>query len=151
IQVTIVVMAQALIEGRIDCRTAGRLAVGLQTASKLLWMIHCKRREESKGKRIQPQICADGRGLRSQTEVTAREAQEQKGVAESRNEQVVDVVAGGDRAMAGSTARSAEALRTRIMAADTAKAAAVIAIRGLASPRIGTQQATGPPEWLRAA
>src|SRR5262249_24985273 len=54
IQVTIGVMAQALIEGRIDCRTAGRLAVGLQTASKLLWMIHCKRREESKGKRIQP-------------------------------------------------------------------------------------------------
>jgi hypothetical protein len=40
IQVTLAVMAQALIDGRIDCKTAGRLAVGLQMASKLLWMIH---------------------------------------------------------------------------------------------------------------
>ncbi|HET9365998.1 MAG TPA: hypothetical protein VFP71_13395 [Candidatus Angelobacter sp.] len=38
IQVTIAVMAQALIDGRIDCKTAGRLAVELQTASKLLWL-----------------------------------------------------------------------------------------------------------------
>jgi hypothetical protein len=40
IQVTLAVMAQALIDGRIDCKTAGRLAVDLQTVSKLLWMIH---------------------------------------------------------------------------------------------------------------
>lgn len=38
IQVTIAVMAQALIDGRIDCKTAGRLAMELQTASKLLWL-----------------------------------------------------------------------------------------------------------------
>ncbi len=42
IQVTLAVMAQALIDGRIDCKTAGRLAVGLQMASKLLWTIHRK-------------------------------------------------------------------------------------------------------------
>jgi hypothetical protein len=36
IQVTLAVMAQALLDGRIDCKTTGRLAVGLQTAAKLL-------------------------------------------------------------------------------------------------------------------
>jgi len=40
INVTLAVMAQALIDGRIDCKTAGRLVVQLQTVSKLLWMIH---------------------------------------------------------------------------------------------------------------
>jgi hypothetical protein len=35
IQVTIAKMAQALIDGRIDCKTAGKLAVDLQTMSKL--------------------------------------------------------------------------------------------------------------------
>jgi hypothetical protein len=39
IQVTLAVMAQALIDGRIDCKTAGRLVVHLQTMSKLLWMV----------------------------------------------------------------------------------------------------------------
>ena len=36
IQVTLAVMARALIAGRIDCKTAGRLVVDLQTMSKLL-------------------------------------------------------------------------------------------------------------------
>jgi hypothetical protein len=36
IQITLPVMAQALIDGRIEGKTAGRLAVGLQTAAKLL-------------------------------------------------------------------------------------------------------------------
>jgi hypothetical protein len=40
IQVTIAKMAQALIDGRIDCTTAGRLAMDLQTMSKLLWAYH---------------------------------------------------------------------------------------------------------------
>jgi hypothetical protein len=40
IQVTLGVMAQALIDGRIDCKTAGRLAVGLQTAAKMLRLYH---------------------------------------------------------------------------------------------------------------
>src|SRR5690242_3847726 len=34
--VTLAVMARALIQGRIDCKTAGRLVVHLQTMSKLL-------------------------------------------------------------------------------------------------------------------
>jgi hypothetical protein len=40
INVTIALIAQALIAGRIDCKTAGRLLVQLQTVSKLLRMLH---------------------------------------------------------------------------------------------------------------
>ena len=45
IQVTLGVMAQAVISGRIDCKTAGRLAIGLQTAAKLLELYHRVHRE----------------------------------------------------------------------------------------------------------
>jgi hypothetical protein len=45
IQVTLAVMAQAVIDGRIDCKTAGRMVVQLQMASKLLWMLHRKKRK----------------------------------------------------------------------------------------------------------
>jgi hypothetical protein len=48
IQVTLAVMARALIDGRIDCKTAGQLVVHLQTLSKLLWQIHRKGREGRK-------------------------------------------------------------------------------------------------------
>ena len=61
INVTLSVMARALIDGRIDCKTAGRLVVQLQTCSKLLWQIHRKGREGRKGSRVSPQICADER------------------------------------------------------------------------------------------
>jgi|ERR1041385_571268 hypothetical protein len=40
INVTLAVMAQALIDDRIDCKTAGRLVVQLQTVSKLLRLYH---------------------------------------------------------------------------------------------------------------
>jgi hypothetical protein len=40
IQITLAVMARAVIGGRIDCKTAGRLVVHLQTMSKLLWTLH---------------------------------------------------------------------------------------------------------------
>ena len=66
IQVTLAAMAQALIDGRIDCKTAGRLAVELQMASKLLWMIHRKGR---KGNQISPQISADERRFSKREEL----------------------------------------------------------------------------------
>jgi hypothetical protein len=62
IQLTLAVMAQALIDRRIDCKTAGRLVVGLQTASKLLWMIHRKGRKE---RDFLQQITADECKLKS--------------------------------------------------------------------------------------
>jgi hypothetical protein len=63
IQVTLAVVSRALIDGRIDCKTAGRLLVGLQMASKALWMVHRKGREGRKENRVVPQICADERRL----------------------------------------------------------------------------------------
>jgi hypothetical protein len=60
INVTLAVMAKALINGRIDCKTAGRLVVQLQTVSKLLWILH---REGRKENRISPQISAEERRL----------------------------------------------------------------------------------------
>jgi hypothetical protein len=70
IQVTLGVMAQALIDGRIDCKTAGRLVVQLQTVSKLLWMLHRKGREGRKENQILPQICADERRLDKKSHLT---------------------------------------------------------------------------------
>jgi len=58
INVTVAVMAQALIAGRIACKTAGRLVMQLQTVSKLLRMLHRKGREGRKENRISPQISA---------------------------------------------------------------------------------------------
>ncbi|HET9165054.1 MAG TPA: hypothetical protein VFP11_03585, partial [Candidatus Angelobacter sp.] len=62
IHVTLEVTARAVIDGRIDCKTAGRLLVQLQMASKLLWMVHRKGREGRKENQISPLICADKRG-----------------------------------------------------------------------------------------
>jgi hypothetical protein len=71
IQVTLAVMARALIAGRIDCKTAGRLVVHLQTMSKLLWLYHRGHRGAQREKGLTtkdtkehegaPQICADER------------------------------------------------------------------------------------------
>jgi len=76
INVTLAVMAQALIEGRIDCKTAGRLVVQLQTVSKLLWVLHrkgtqrtataltTKDTKEHKGQKTLPLINTDNTDLR---------------------------------------------------------------------------------------
>jgi hypothetical protein len=85
IQVTLAVVSRALIGGRIDCKTSGRLLVHLQTVSKLLRLVHrtktknlplintdntdLKRAAEEpslttkahRGKQGAPQICADER------------------------------------------------------------------------------------------
>ncbi|HEY2912421.1 MAG TPA: hypothetical protein VGK21_03610, partial [Candidatus Angelobacter sp.] len=70
IQATIAVMARALISGRIDCKTAGRLAVQLQMASKLLWMVH---RKEHIGSQVSPQISAEERRLSKQKDSTTKD------------------------------------------------------------------------------
>lgn len=59
INMILAVTAQAVVAGRIDCKTAGRLVVQLQTVSKLLWMIHRKGREGRKENGISPQFYAD--------------------------------------------------------------------------------------------
>ena len=73
IQVTLAVVSRALITGKIDCKTAGRLLVHLQTMSKLLRMVHrrtstteARRHGEKQGL---PQICADERRLNREQEL----------------------------------------------------------------------------------
>ena len=74
INVTLGVMAQALIDGRVDCKTAGRLVVQLQTVSKLLRTLHrkgCKEKalttkdtKEHKDQKNLPLIHTDNTDLR---------------------------------------------------------------------------------------
>jgi hypothetical protein len=62
INVTLAVMMRAVIDGRVDCKTAGRLVVQLQTVSKLLWMLH-----RTKTKTL-PRINTDATELRKTAE-----------------------------------------------------------------------------------
>ena len=69
INVTLAVMARALIAGRINCKTAGQMVVHLQTISKLLWLYHREHRGTQRDKALTtkdtkeheglPQICED--------------------------------------------------------------------------------------------
>jgi hypothetical protein len=69
INVTLAVMARALINGRVDCKTAGQMVVHLQTMSKLLWRYHRGHRGTEREKALTtkdtkeheglPQICED--------------------------------------------------------------------------------------------
>ena len=65
IQVTLAVMSGALIHGRIDCKTAGRLLVHLQTMSKLLRVVHGKtsttEARRHREQQVLRQICAEER------------------------------------------------------------------------------------------
>jgi len=77
IQVTLAVMARAIIGGRIDCKTAGRLVVHLQTMSKLLWLYHrgsqreknltTKDTKEHQGSKTLPLINTDETDLQDAT------------------------------------------------------------------------------------
>lgn len=75
INMTLAVMMKAVIAGRIDCKTAGRLVVQLQTVSKLLWIYHreaqrttkaltTKDTKEHEGRKNLPLINTDNADLR---------------------------------------------------------------------------------------
>ena len=73
INVTLAAMARALINGRIDCKTAGQMVMHLQTCSKLLWQIHRRKTSTTEARRHRedqklPQICADERRLNLRAE-----------------------------------------------------------------------------------
>lgn len=81
IQVTLAVMAQALIAGRISHKVAGQLAVGLQTAMKLLRMVHRKRTSTTETRRHGEQqewqqISADERRLDRRSASTTKDTKE---------------------------------------------------------------------------
>jgi hypothetical protein len=78
INVTLAVMARALINGRIDCKTAGQMVVHLQTCSKLLWQIHRRKTSTTESRRHGedqklPQICADERRLSTEKTLTTKD------------------------------------------------------------------------------
>jgi hypothetical protein len=129
INVTLAVMAQALIDGRIDCKTAGRLVVQLQTVSKLLWMLH-----RTKTKDL-PLINTDDTDLKKP-----------KRTAEARrrlpHQAKIGLVGdpGGEQSRTGKTWAAYERERTRI--------ALVTDVLAVASRR---GWAHAPPELLRAA
>ena len=134
IQITLAVMAQALIDGRIDCKTAGRLAVGLQTASKLLWMVQCKRTSTTEAQRHGeepglPQICAEERRLSDEKASTTKDKKGHEGSAKPKTMTVGKN--SGNMNMAGN--------------------AKTVVIRIPERAEIHAERANGPPEWARAA
>jgi hypothetical protein len=168
IQVTLAVMAQALIDGRIDCKTAGRLAVGLQTASKLLWMMHRKGREGRKGNQISPQIFADERRssqreelpelfvLPKSLEINAGKnwgetsSFKSKQGEETRIALVAELSAFADGRGAPPEVRTGQGAK-RFGIAAIAKTADIVAIRRAEKADSYGERVHGPPEWVRAA
>jgi hypothetical protein len=126
INVTLSVMARALIGGRIDCKTAGRLVVQLQMASKLLWIVHRKGREGRKESQILPQISADQRRL------SRRKASTTKATKEQEEEKQVIWAAKHLAAKQGEEAQMGFAAEVLVF----------MDVRG---------RAHGPPGWARAA
>jgi hypothetical protein len=144
INVTLAVMMQAVIDGRIDCKTAGRLVVQLQTVSKLLWMLHGKGREGRKEKRVSPQICADERRLKTRTTplintdgTDLKRSENQNLTAEARR-----------RGEKPNTERNWAAIRLTSHEHERMRIALVTEVPAIAN---GRGWAHAPPELLRAA
>jgi hypothetical protein len=144
INVTLAVMMQAVIDGRIDCKTAGRLVVQLQTVSKLLWMLHRKGREGRKEKRVSPQICADERRLKTRTTplintdgTDLKRSEDQNLTAEARR-----------RGEKPNTERNWAAIRLTSHEPERTRIALVTEVLAIAN---GRGWAHAPPELLRAA
>jgi hypothetical protein len=158
INVTLAVTAQAVIDGRIDCKTAGRLVVHLQTVSKLLWMIHREGRKGRKERQISPQICADERRLdqpeekTNLTTETRRHGEQQKPLPRINTDDTDLGKPGKEQHLTTELPRHREQLRAKTNWAangrETMRIAFVGKVRALME-RPGWAHA--PPELLRAA
>jgi hypothetical protein len=152
INMTLAVMAQALIDGRIDCKTAGRLVVQLQTVSKLLWNLHRKGREGRKENRA-PQIYADERRLGGEKASTTKDTKEHEGhkTLPRINTDDADLRKAKENLTAEARRRGEEPNAERNWAAnerEETRMALVVAVLAVASRR---GWAHAPPELLRAA
>jgi hypothetical protein len=135
IQVTLAVMTQALIDGRVDCKTAGRLVVELQTWSKLLWKLHGRRTSTTETRRHGEQPKA-GQNLAanrlSANRLSANQGAETRVAADGSQEERNPV-----------RAERAEVVEIKV---------AEIAVIGRAERAgIHAEKAHGPPGWPRAA
>jgi hypothetical protein len=144
INVTLAVMMQAVIDGRIDCKTAGRLVVQLQTVSKLLWMLHRKGCEGHKEKRVSPQICADERRLKTRTTPLINT----DGTDLKRSENQNLTVEARRRGEKPNTERNWDAIRLTSHEHERMRIALVTEVLAIAN---GRGWGYAPPELLRAA
>ncbi|HMC31708.1 MAG TPA: hypothetical protein VKL99_12805 [Candidatus Angelobacter sp.] len=148
IQITLAVMAQALIDGRIDCKTAGRLAVGLQTAAKLLRMVHHKGTSTAEARRHRegpklPQICADDRRLSKEKTSTTNDTKEHEGISGD--------LAIGRSGHRSSVDREAPLELSLIRRGENASFAGIAGTLKQEQGTLRNGSAHGPPEWARAA
>ena len=127
INVTLAVMAQALIDGRIDCKTAGRLVVQLQTVSKLLWLYH-------RGTR------------RTATALTTKHTKEHK---EQKNLPLINTANTGRKKTAAE--RAAQESAGRNWAANKREETRIALVAKVFAIANGRGWAHAPPELLRAA
>jgi len=142
IQVTLAKMMQALIDGRVDCKTAGRLVVQLQTASKLLWMAEkakarstAETRRRGEERRLQ-QISADERRLSERKALTTKNTK--------RHEEERQVICGRNHL-------SSNHLPASHFPASQGEKPRIGLIVGLPTFTDIRGLAHGPPEWARAA
>jgi hypothetical protein len=138
IQVTLAVMAQALIDGRIDCKTAGRLAVDLQTMAKLLRMVDHRREA-----------------------LTTKDTKEHKGLLAVQDELPQTHGKPGQAGQICADKRRSEKLLPRMNTDNTdrkdwvrayaTKTVKIVAIRGATRANAVPYTDTGPSRWRSAA
>jgi len=153
INVTLAVMAQALIDGRIDCKTAGRLVVQLQTVSKLLRILHRKGREGRKEKQILPQICAEERRLGREKASTTKDTKEHEGrkTLPRINTDNTDLRKAKENLTAEARRRGEEPNAERNWAANERKRTRMALLTEVPAIANRGGWAHAPPELLRAA
>ena len=142
IQVTLAVMAQALIDGRIDCKTAGRLVVNLQTMSKLLRMLERRKKalttkdtKEHEGLLgIKPRIHSESQGTPGQVCADERRLAETLPRLNTDNTDKTDKIGRNDW-----------------RGIEDAKIVKMVAIRGATRANAFPYTDTGPSRWRRAA
>ncbi len=78
-------MAKALIDGRIDCKTAGQMVVHLQTMSKLLWLLN-------KNNGILPRMNADHTAQKELKAKSVKAANAKKDLAANEREKARTLV-----------------------------------------------------------
>jgi hypothetical protein len=177
IQVTLAVMAQALIDGRIDCKTAGRLAVNLQTMGKLLRMVDRRRKalttkdtKEHKGlltvqdkltqihgeyqgkPRLAEQISADERRLGEQVYHRGhRETQRTEDLTTQGTWGRTLPLIHTDNTDRTETDKADKIGRNDWRATEDARTGKIVAIRGAAHANVVPYTDTGPSRWWKAA
>jgi hypothetical protein len=150
IQVTLAVTARALINGKVDCKTAGRLVVQLQTFSKLLRMVNRKVTPTTEARRHRekpelPQIYADERRLSKENVSTGR-------VSTTKDSRSIPVSQAQGHSGQATEHKGSPAVKTGNNWAANQRERTRIAVNPeVLVLRDNRDWAHAPPEWARAA